>query len=196
MRIFGRIAPPFAGVTMPRGWGLVQRGSDTPYHWRGQSDGRLPGVPAFWITDRPNGRIARSAARIGRETRSLDSGDRCRLVRVRDIARDADGANDRALAIADQNATRYWNHCRILERADRSEEIGLGLGPRIQSPAAESKPHGAMGFSMRHAEAVEARAILTLERLQMAALIQHHHADRLQPVIARMFQCGADDCAG
>ena len=120
-------------------------------------------------------------SRVGFEAGGLDAGHRTGLVLVRDVARDAHGADHRAAGVADQHAAGHGHHAPVRHGVERREErvllrvVGEALG---EGPRADAHAEGAPGLAQRDLRAEDAGAVLAPEGLEVSAAVEDGHGQR------------------
>src|SRR4051812_26071127 len=127
------------------------------------------------------------------QPRRFDPGDRAHLVLVRDIARDADCAEHRATRILDQHAARRWHQPALRDGGQRSDEDRVLCGALRKLARAEAHAERAPGFSIRDVETQNAGLVLTLERDEMPARVEHSDSQRRAIRLAAFLQRGIND---
>src|SRR5262245_9463541 len=150
--------------------------------------------------DRQTVRALAVLAGVGGEVGCGDPGDRAGLVLVRYVARDPDGADDRAAgAVADQDTTGCGNDAPIRHGVERREErlllrlLGHAPSERARTGA---HPERAPGLAHGYLRPDDAGAVLAGERLQMSAGVQDRDRQRRAAGLTALPERGFDDRGG
>src|SRR2546422_4747254 len=120
-----------------------------------------------------------------------------RLVLIRDVAGDPDGADHRAPgALPDQHTAGRRNDAAVGHGVQRREKrLLLGLIDHApgQHPRTHAHAERAPGLSKGDLRADDPRAVLARECLQMSTGVEHGHRQRRAVGLARLAQRGLDD---
>src|SRR5579863_10393293 len=126
----------------------------------------------------------------------MNAMDRQFLVAVLGIPGHSDGADDFAAVIADQHAATLGKNLLAARGDQVAHEDRPLLRPLAHELGAAAKRQGRIGFSVRHFETEHRGAVFLLERLHLAAGLDHDHAQR--PAVERgaALDGGVDDALG
>ena len=131
-------------------------------------------------------------SRVALATCGLDAGQGCDLVVVGGVAGHADGAQERAGAVIDQDAAGHRDERAAHRVRHGGHELRLLLGACEQG--ARSKSHGKRAMRLADGDlgALQARAVLGGSRPQRTAGVEHDDGQRLEFVRPGAGECGGD----
>src|SRR5690348_10919213 len=147
-----------------------------------QAAQRYPGwrdAAAMAPDTRGRWRSARVAG-IRRQSGGLDAVHGAGFVLFRDVAADADGADDGAVAAANEHAARYRDHPTFGGIAQCADEGWLCRGAAGEFASAEAHAQDTPRLALGDLRPQQARIVVTLQRHQMAAGIEHRDRQRLE----------------
>jgi hypothetical protein len=128
--------------------------------------GRLPRLGGMTV------RASWLLAGVGGETGGCDAGDGACFVGVGLVAADANGADDRGVAVADKDATGDRHQVALGQCDEGVDELRMALCARGQRPAAHGHAQCAECLRPSDTFAQETRATLTSERGQVASSLR------------------------
>jgi hypothetical protein len=108
------------------------------------------------------------------------------------ISRNANGTDQDTLLITNENPTGYGNKSAA-DRADgRSDETGLLLGPRHQTPGSDSEVECFMGLSEGYFETLHRSAVLALSGHDMPTTVKNDNGQRIETLTMTTRPGGGD----
>src|SRR5438093_1641375 len=126
---------------------------------------------------------------IANEFGRPDSGQGARLVLVRHVSGDPDGADHGPPGVADQPAARRRDHPSLRHGVERREKgllLGLLGDAARQRAGADAHPERAPGLSHGDLGANDTRAIFPRECFQVPATVEDGHGQRCAAGLARL----------
>lgn len=176
----GKASPPERAARLaPRRW--TQSRSPHDWCWNGPLG---PAVAA---------RASVHHFRVRSQTRALDADDRKALVVRTAVSADADSPHDLAILRTDEDASRIGQQASPGRNGKRRDEVGVVFGLLGQRAAGFAHRDSAPGLADRDVGPEHARAVLALERLEVAALVQDGDRKRLRPGVPALPKDPVDD---
>ena len=126
----------------------------------------------------------------------MDAEDREFLVAVLGIARHSDRANDLAVIVADQPAAAFRENLLAARRNEVAHEDRALLGALVHELGAAAERQSRISFAKGHLETDHRGAVFLLERLHLAAGLNHDHADGPQVERQPALDDGVDNAFG
>src|SRR5258708_7642163 len=108
---------------------------------------------------------------IGNQTNLLDTIDGARLIVIRKITADADGAQDLTVRSANQDSAGYGNQPALRHAGECDEKCRRLFRTLRQSPAAHSHAQRSPRLALGNIRSENARVVLAFERHQVTARI-------------------------
>src|SRR5690606_32130130 len=136
---------------------------------------------------------ASAAGHVGDEPGLLDAVDHGELVfRARRAAR-AGGAENLALIVADQHASRLREKLAVGRRREADEEIRVLARPLGEHAARRAHRDRGPRLAGRDVEPEHARAVVALRGFEMTAVVEHDDGQRREAELARALDRLRDD---
>src|SRR5882757_9915867 len=118
------------------------------------------------------------------------------LVALLGIARHPDRADDLAIGVADLHAPAFGENL-IAGRAEQvAHEDRLLLGAHLDELGGATHGERGVGLPVGHLEPDHGAAVLLLERLYLAAGLDHDHGERPAIELGAAFEDGVDETVG
>src|SRR5580704_11809578 len=165
---------------------------------------RLFGSPLSWgrasgsgvAFEQSDAAAHRSAIFVCLEAGGMDAEDAKLLVAVFGIPGHSDRAQDFAVVIADQPAAAFRENLLAARSDQVAHEDRALLGALVHQLRAAAERQSRIGFAVGHLEADHRGAVFLLERLHLAARLDHDHADGPQLERRAALDDGVNDALG